>query len=71
MLLETQPGDTPRARFYCQYLTAQLLEASGMAKIARHHYRMLLKTGLHTMLSDWEPALLEQLEAKLATETAS
>lgn len=71
VLLETQPGDTPRARFYCQYLTAQLLEASGMAKIARHHYRMLLKTGLHTMLSDWEPALLEQLEAKLATETAS
>lgn len=32
---------------------------------------MLFKAGLHTMLSDWEPALLEQLETKLATETTS
>lgn len=70
-LLETHPGDTPRARFYRQFLTAQLLDASGMTQIAWHHYQMLFKAGLHTMLSDWEPALLEQLETKLATETAS
>lgn len=70
-LLETHPGDTPRARFYRQFLTAQLLETSGMMQLAQYHYRMLFKAGLHTMLSDWEPVLLEQLEMKLATETTS
>lgn len=71
VLAERLPGDTPRAQFYRQYLSAQLLEASGMTQLARHHYRTLFKSGLHTMLSDWEPALLEQLEMKLATETTS
>lgn len=71
VLAERLPGDTPRAQFYRQYLTAQLQEAAGMTQLAQYHYRMLFKTGLHTMLSDWEPALLEQLETKLATETAS
>ncbi|EPF2243874.1 type VI secretion system protein TssA [Citrobacter werkmanii] len=71
VLAERLPGDTPRAQFYRQYLSAQLLEASGMTQLARHHYRTLFKSGLHTMLSDWEPALLEQLETKLATETTS
>ncbi len=70
-LAEKYPGDTPRAQFYRQYLTAQLLEAAGMTQLAQYHYRMLFKAGLHTMLSDWEPALLEQLETKLATETTS
>lgn len=70
-LAEKQPGNTPRAQFYRQYLTAQLQEAAGMTQLAQYHYRMLFKAGLHTMLSDWEPALLEQLETKLATETAS
>ena len=67
-LLEQQSGDTPRAHFYRQYLTAQLLEAAGMTQLAQHHYRMLLKTGLCTALSDWEPALLEQLKGKLTAE---
>ncbi|ECE6307523.1 type VI secretion system protein TssA [Salmonella enterica subsp. enterica] len=71
VLAERLPGDTPRAQFYRQYLTAQLQEAAGMTQLAQYHYRMLFKAGLHTMLSDWEPALLEQLETKLATETAS
>lgn len=70
-LLEQQSCDTPRAHFYRQYLTAQLLDASGMAQLAQHHYRTLFKAGLRTTLSDWEPALLEQLEMKLATETTS
>ncbi|MGZ0749314.1 type VI secretion system protein TssA [Kluyvera sichuanensis] len=70
-LAERQPGNAPRAQYYRQYLTAQLLEASGMTQLARHHYQMLLNAGLHMMLSDWEPALLEQLETKLATETTS
>ncbi|EAA9551731.1 type VI secretion system protein TssA [Salmonella enterica subsp. enterica] len=70
-LAEKQPGNTPRAQFYRQYLTAQLQEAAGMTQLAQDHYRMLFKAGLHTMLSDWEPALLEQLETKLATETTS
>ena len=67
-LAEQQPQHNHRARFYSQYLTAQLLEASGMAQLAQQHYRMLFKTGLHTMLSDWEPSLLEQLEEKLTPE---
>ncbi|EAB3275925.1 type VI secretion system protein TssA [Salmonella enterica] len=71
VLAERLPGDTPRAQFYRQYLTAQLQEAAGMTQLAQYHYRMLFKAGLHTMLSDWEPALLEQLETKLATETMS
>ncbi|EBZ5774195.1 type VI secretion system protein TssA [Salmonella enterica subsp. enterica serovar Redlands] len=71
VLAERLPGDTPRAQFYRQYLTAQLQEAAGMTQLAQYHYRMLFKAGLHTMLSDWEPALLEQLETKLATETTS
>lgn len=70
-LAEKQPGNTPREQFYRQYLTAQLQEAAGMTQLAQYHYRMLFKAGLHTMLSDWEPALLEQLETKLATETTS
>ena len=70
-LAERQPGNTPRAQYYRQYLTAQLLEATGMTQLARHHYQMLLNAGLHVMLSDWEPDLLEQLETKLATETTS
>ncbi|GJL37726.1 type VI secretion-associated protein [Enterobacter hormaechei] len=67
-LAEQQPQHSPRERFYCQYLTAQLLDASGMAQLAQQHYRMLFKTGLHTTLSDWEPSLLEQLEEKLTPE---
>ncbi|MCO5781560.1 type VI secretion system protein TssA [Citrobacter meridianamericanus] len=67
-LAEQQPQHNQRARFYSQYLTAQLLEASGMAQLAQQHYRMLFKAGLHTMLSDWEPSLLEQLEEKLTPE---
>ncbi|RNL75592.1 type VI secretion system protein TssA [Citrobacter sp. MH181794] len=71
VLAEKQPGNTPRSQFYRQYLTAQLLEVSGMTQLAQYHYQMLFKVGLNTMLSDWEPALLEQLETKLATETTS
>ncbi len=67
-LTEQQPQHSPRTRFYNQFLTAQLLEASGMAQLAQQHYRMLFKAGLHTMLSDWEPSLLEQLEEKLTPE---
>ena len=67
-LLERQSVNTPRAHFYRQYLTAQLLEAAGMKQLAQHHYRTLLKTGLCTVLSDWEPALLEQLKGKLTAE---
>lgn len=67
-LAEQQPQHSPRERFYSQYLMAQLLEASGMAQLAQQHYRMLFKTGQHTMLGDWEPLLLEQLEEKLTPE---
>ncbi|EGT0668119.1 type VI secretion system protein TssA [Citrobacter werkmanii] len=67
-LAEQQLQHSPRGRFYNQFLAAQLLEASGMTQLAQQHYRMLFKAGLHTMLSDWEPSLLEQLEEKLTPE---
>ena len=68
VLAEQQPQHSPRRRFYNQFLTAQLLDASGMAQLAQQHYRMLFKAGLQTMLSDWEPSLLKQLEEKLTQE---
>lgn len=61
-LLEQQPDDTPRTHFYREYLTAQLLDASGMATIARQHYHTLYQAARHMTLTDWEPELLQQLE---------
>lgn len=61
-LLEQQPDGTPRTHFYREYLTAQLLDASGMATIARQHYHTLHQAARHMTLADWEPELLQQLE---------
>ncbi|MGX5868415.1 type VI secretion system protein TssA [Enterobacter cloacae] len=61
-LLEQQPDSTPRTHFYQEYLTAQLLDASGMATIARQHYHTLYQAARHITLADWEPELLQQLE---------
>lgn len=66
--LEALPACTPRDRFLHQYLGAQLMEKAGMAQLAQQHYRMLFKTGMRTSLTDWEPALLKELEEKLTTE---
>jgi type VI secretion system protein VasJ len=62
MMVEQQPDGGPRTRFYRQYLTAQLLEASGMATIARQHYHTLYQAARQMTLADWEPELLQQLE---------
>ncbi len=35
---------------------AQLLEEAGMVQLAQQQYRMLFRTGLHMMLSEWEPS---------------
>lgn len=61
-MLEQQPDGTPRMLFYREYLTAQLLDASGMTGIARHHYHTLYQTAKHIALAEWEPELLRQLE---------
>ncbi|HAF2404070.1 TPA: type VI secretion system protein TssA [Salmonella enterica] len=66
--LEKLPTGEPRDHFWRQYLGAQLMEKAGMTQLAQQHYRMLFKAGLRTTLSDWEPALLEQLEEKLTAE---
>jgi len=66
--LETQPGEEPRSQFYRQFLGAQLLEEAGMAKLAQQQYLMLFRAGQQTMLSDWEPSLLEALENKFKAE---
>lgn len=62
VLLEQQPDGTPRTHFYREYLMAQLLDASGMATIARQHYHTLFQSARHMTLADWEPELLQQLE---------
>lgn len=61
-MIEQQPDGAPRTHFYWEYLTAQLLEASGMATIARQHYHTLYQAARHVTLADWEPELLQQLE---------
>ncbi|TKU87531.1 type VI secretion system protein TssA [Citrobacter sp. TBCS-14] len=61
-LLEQLPEGGPRTHFYREYLTAQLLEASGMVTISRQHYHTLYQFARHMTLADWEPELLQQLE---------
>ncbi|MCN1828338.1 type VI secretion system domain-containing protein, partial [Escherichia coli] len=51
-----------------QFFGAQLLEEAGMVQLAQQQYRMLFRTGLHMMLSEWEPSLLKALEQKLTAE---
>jgi type VI secretion system protein VasJ len=60
--LEQLPAGGPRIHFYREYLTAQLLDASGMATTARQHYHTLYQAARHYTLADWEPELLQQLE---------
>lgn len=64
--LESLPeSGEPRTHFYRQYFSAQLMEQAGMMQLAQHQYRMLFRAGLRTMLSDWEPTLLQQLEDRI------
>lgn len=64
-LLEQQPDNSPRARFYREWQAAQLLESAGMNKLAHQHYCTLHQTAQQIMLVDWEPALMAQLEEKI------
>lgn len=66
--LDDLPAGSPRDQFHRQYLGAQFLDEAGMLQLAQQQYRLLLRTGLHMMLADWEPSLLEQLEKKLTAE---
>lgn len=61
-MIEQQPDGGRRTHFYREYLTAQLLDASGMTTIARQHYHTLYQAARHMTLADWEPELLQQLE---------
>ncbi|CDM87584.1 type VI secretion system protein TssA [Xenorhabdus bovienii] len=64
----------PRDQFYGQLFTAQLLEEAGMTALAQQHYRNLLHTGQHMLLTEWEPSLLTLLAEKIpspAKDTAS
>ncbi|MBC8954278.1 type VI secretion system protein TssA [Xenorhabdus sp. PB62.4] len=75
MLEEHQQQLTePRDQFYGQLLNAQLLEEAGMTALAQQHYRNLLHTGQHMLLTQWEPGLLASLAEKLPSfskDTAS
>ncbi|WP_237385857.1 type VI secretion system protein TssA [Xenorhabdus sp. Sc-CR9] len=67
MLEEHQQQLTePRDQFYGQLLNAQLLEEAGMTSLAQQHYRNLLHTGQHMLLTQWEPSLLTILAEKMA-----
>ncbi|EHM2956837.1 type VI secretion system protein TssA [Escherichia coli] len=66
--LENLPEGDPRHQFHRQFFGAQLLEEAGMVQLAQQQYRMLFRTGLHMMLSEWEPSLLKALEQKLTAE---
>ncbi|PHM36218.1 type VI secretion system protein TssA [Xenorhabdus innexi] len=69
MLEEHQQQLTePRDQFYGQLLNAQLLEEAGMTALAQQHYRNLLHTGQHMLLTQWEPSLLASLVDKTLTE---
>ncbi len=39
-----------------------------MVQLAQQQYRMLFRTGLDMMLSEWEPSLLEALEQRFTAE---
>ncbi|MBD2780178.1 type VI secretion system protein TssA [Xenorhabdus szentirmaii] len=68
MLEEHQQQLTePRDQFYGQLLNAQLLEEAGMASLAQQHYRNLLHTGQHMLLTQWEPSLLALLAENLSS----
>ncbi|WP_047680672.1 MULTISPECIES: type VI secretion system protein TssA [Xenorhabdus] len=75
MLEEHQQQLTePRDQFYGQLLNAQLLEEAGMTALAQQHYRNLLHTGQHMLLTQWEPGLLTLLAEKIPSldkDTAS
>ncbi|TBM17943.1 type VI secretion system protein TssA [Hafnia alvei] len=62
--LDSLPEGDPRDQFHRQYFGAQLMEESGMEKLAQQQYRILFRTGSQIGLADWEPSLLEQLEQK-------
>ncbi len=66
--LDTLPAGDPRHQFHRQFFGAQLLEEAGMVQLAQQQYRILFRTGLHMMLSEWEPSLLEALEQKFTAE---
>ncbi|EOX8478029.1 type VI secretion system protein TssA [Salmonella enterica subsp. indica] len=66
--LDTLPEGDPRNQFYRQFFGAQLLEEAGMVQLAQQQYRMLFRTGLDMMLSEWEPSLLEALEQRFTAE---
>jgi type VI secretion system protein VasJ len=65
LYLESLSVGEPRDQFYRQFLSVQLQEKAGMAQLAQQHYRLLLRAGKQIGLSDWEPALLTQLEKKI------
>ncbi|MDR0218888.1 MAG: type VI secretion system protein TssA [Enterobacteriaceae bacterium] len=69
MLEEHQQHLTePRDQFYGQLLSAQLFEEAGMTALAQQHYRNLLHTGQHMLLTQWEPSLLTRLVEKASVE---
>ncbi len=65
---KTCPKVIPATSFTASFFGAQLLEEAGMVQLAQQQYRILFRTGLHMMLSEWEPSLLEALEQKFTAE---
>ncbi|WP_127959550.1 type VI secretion system protein TssA [Serratia microhaemolytica] len=67
-----QTGETaePRAHFYHQLLSAQLLEKAGLTTLAAQQYQHLWQIGQQLQLTQWEPALMTLLAEKQRQLTA-
>lgn len=63
-MLDKQPQPEPRARFYNQLFSAQLLEHAGLNALAQQQYASLLQVGQQMQLSAWEPTLMALLTEK-------
>ncbi|OVZ78958.1 type VI secretion system protein TssA [Yersinia kristensenii] len=63
--LQTRPGmDAPRHRWLLRLLMARVAEQYGRNEMALHLLGELSATGPHLTLSDWEPALLFEVQAR-------
>lgn len=64
-MLDAQPEPPdPRAHFYRQLLSNQLLEAAGLTTLAQQHYHHLGLLAQQMTLSTWEPSLIALLTEK-------
>lgn len=65
---KTCPKVIPATSFTASFSARSYWKRPVWFSFAQQQYRMLFRTGLHMMLSEWEPSLLKALEQKLTAE---